>query len=372
MTNQADSTVTLSIHDIIHIRLVGASDRHISYLVDQLGAAHSGNRADPDLTVRFVPRIETGVMTKLGLVSAGFSERGFFVLDPGSEEVYARIPFGELGSGAEIVCLSQLRSPPLLLDLIRVLLLSKDHVAVHAAGLRFEQHGILAMGWAKGGKTGALLAFARKGAAYVGDEWVVLTPGGDRMFGFPKSIGVAEAHLTGLPETASKLRARRRLWFWLVHTLEKLHAFGKKSPIGSMLPLETLERAVPYLRKSLRVWVPPRRIFEELAHDVGVQPGFVFLMLDREVGTTDVSKIECSQLAERMAAVNSFERRELLQIYQAFRFAFPDRRDILIEGAEETERRLLAESLSGKVCFEVSHRYPGDLDDLYEALERVL
>lgn len=364
-------SVDLSLYGILRLRLVDPLDKHIDYLSNRLGATLSTSN-DPDLTIRFVAELEPGPTARIGLVSAAYSDTGFYLIDPDTGRIDARIPFGELDTSPEVLCRSDLRSPPLLMELIRLLLVTKDHVAVHASGFSFKGLGILAMGWAKGGKTGAMLAFAKKGAAYVGDEWVILTPGASRMYGFPKPIGVAEPYLSELPDAAADVTIKHRLWFGVVHLLERLQARWKDAPLGRLLPRKTLSRALPHLQRRLRVWVHPGRIFETLASDVGVPPRVLVLMLDDDGHGVDVSEANPSELARRMSSVSSFEWRELRQAYHAYRFAFPNRTDALIEGIEAAESRLLQEAFAGKSSFYVTHSYPGTPDDLFAAIEPYL
>ena len=68
----------------------------------------------------------------------------------------------------------------------------------------------------------------------------------------------------------------------------------------------------------------------------------------------------------------TYERRPLLEAYEEFRFAFPDRRNPLIEQAAERERELLRRAFSGKPTFAVEHPYPADLQRLYEVMSSVL
>lgn len=70
---------------------------------------------------------------------------------------------------------------PLLIALVNATALSKGVLPLHASAVTFEGTGPLVAGWSKGGKTEALLSFMRRGALYVGDEWVYLSA--DRIHG---------------------------------------------------------------------------------------------------------------------------------------------------------------------------------------------
>jgi hypothetical protein len=68
-----------------------------------------------------------------------------------------------------------------------------------------------------------------------------------------------------------------------------------------------------------------------------------------------------------MTASLTYERRNLLATYQQFRYAFPDRRNILLETAAEQELKLLTQAFEGRPSYELLHPYPVPLFDLYHA-----
>jgi hypothetical protein len=67
-----------------------------------------------------------------------------------------------------------------------------------------------------------------------------------------------------------------------------------------------------------------------------------------------------------------YERSELLSYYQRFRFAFPDRANPLLEGADTRAAQLLSRCLMGVPAIELLHPYPVDIPALYNALAPVL
>ncbi len=368
----AGPVVGLSLHGILHFHLIDPAPHHIEHMTAKFGATPTVATKDPDLVIRYTEEVESGPLTVLGLVSAAFSGDDFFLIDRDTGVLDARIPFGELSTGMEIQCRSALRAPPLLLEMIRLLLLTKHHVAVHGAGVRYKGRGVLTVGWAKGGKTGAMLAYGRAGASYVGDEWVILSPEGGRMYGFPSAIGVAEAYLAELPEVAARTKRTTRFGFRLIHFLDRVQALSKGRRLDRLMPRRSFDRALPVLRRRLRVWVRPERIFAELEHAAGVEPEAIFLIMNRRADEVQVSASDPVDLADRMAEVNAFEWERLSQVYRAFRFAFPGRADPLIEEIYSVERALLVDAFAGKRCFTVLQRYPGTLSSVLEVTERYL
>ena len=78
-------------------------------------------------------------------------------------------------------------------------------LGVHPRGSTF-----LVTGWAKGGKSEVLLAFAARGATYVGDEWIYLADRGRRMVGLPEPIRLWDWQLRQMPEFAARVSRAQR------------------------------------------------------------------------------------------------------------------------------------------------------------------
>jgi hypothetical protein len=70
-----------------------------------------------------------------------------------------------------------------------------------------------------------------------------------------------------------------------------------------------------------------------------------------------------------MVSSLAYERRDLMEAYYKFRFAFPERSSELIEVALEREREVLRAVLEGKSAYEIRHPYPVSLADLYAETE---
>jgi hypothetical protein len=59
---------------------------------------------------------------------------------------------------------------------------------------------------------------------------------------------------------------------------------------------------------------------------------------------------------------------ELLSYYLKFQFAFPHKRNELIERAHEIQRGLLERMLADKETYVVYHPYPVGISDLFQAI----
>ena len=174
------ATTVLDLQGLLTIGLVGADRREVALVTRQLGPLPRVDAAEPDLVIRFVDRLEVaGVLRPLGR-EAAYGDDGFVVLRGRRKTtVRVRVPIDDIGTiPIEIVAERGLSAVPFLLPIINLTLLSKGIVPVHASAFVTNGRGTLVTGWAKGGKSEALLAFAARGATYVGDEWVFVTGDG--------------------------------------------------------------------------------------------------------------------------------------------------------------------------------------------------
>ncbi len=186
-------TSDFDLHGIVGIRLLNATPGDIAAVNRQLGPINKPLTRTPDIVIRFVDRLSfSSPVRYLGLDDAGFTDDAFLVFRGKHQaRIRVQIPFDQIGnSQCEIVCESGVPAVPLLLPILNLTAISKGVLPLHASALIYDGKGILLTGWAKGGKTETLLAFAANGAEYVGDEWVYLSSDGQHMYGIPEPIRV--------------------------------------------------------------------------------------------------------------------------------------------------------------------------------------
>ena len=90
------------------------------------------------------------------------------------------------------------------------------------------------------------------------------------------------------------------------------------------------------------------------------------------VGGATLVDADPTDVSARIAASLAAERAPLWEAYHAFRYAFPDRRCVLMESAEAVEAERLAKLFAGKRCVELRHPYPPDLAELRALVAPVL
>ena len=176
---------------IVGVRLLGATPAEERLVTRQLGPIRSRLAREPDLVIRFVERLALAEPLRLlGAEDVGYCAPDAFVVLRGKQKSRARVllPLDRVGAGLEITCERGRAAVPHLVALVNLTALGRGALPLHASAFLWNGTGVLATGWAKGGKTEALLAFLTEGAAYVGDEWVYLQGDGSRMLFVPSGM----------------------------------------------------------------------------------------------------------------------------------------------------------------------------------------
>jgi len=360
--------IDYDIHGIVGIKLIHPSPSDARAVAAQLGPMQRPLTRRPDIVVRFVRSLPTPDLRYVELHKSGFNSSGFFFLESKKRRARVKVEFDQLGKRCEMICESGLRQVPLLMAAVHLTALDKRWVPLHASAFVHEGVGILVTGWAKGGKTEALLAFARRGAQYVGDEWVLLDEDGQRMYGIPENIRLWDWHLENLPEARAHVGLGQRLFFRGVRGLDRLQARLPENGLGRFLPVRVVREAMPALRRQLNVQLPPQLVFGSGIGPFVGKPQKVFFMMSHEDPSIVVAPADPDEIAKQMAASVRYELLPLLANYLAYRFAFPERGNELIERAHEVQYSLLSRALAGKEAYVVRHPYPCSLDRLYEEM----
>lgn len=363
------------LHGIVGIRCLGATAGDLAAVSRQLGSLRGELQREPDITLRFVDRIEPrSPLRLLSVDDVAYSDDAFFVLRGRHEShVMVQIPFEDVGGRCELVCERGLVEVPLLIAIVNATALSRSWLPLHASAFVKDGVGALVTGWSRGGKTGILLGFMARGARYVGDQWVYLEEGGTRMCGIPEPIRLRQWHLEQLPDYQARLPWRRRVVLRALSavtgTLERLASRSRRT--GS-IPRRQLARLLPLLRRQLRAECEPQALFGRQALALEAAPDRIFLVGSREVAGVSVAPIESREVAERVLFSLGYEREALMSCYRKFRFAFPERANPLLDRSDEIERSLLAKALEGRPAYRVDHPTPVVISELVGAIEPLL
>ncbi|NCF66275.1 MAG: hypothetical protein GWP61_09880 [Chloroflexi bacterium] len=369
-------TVDYDLHGLAGVRLINATTRDVATVTRQLGPIQAPLNREADVVIRFVDKLQLPSRLRyLGVNEAAFTDDAFLVLrSKHKSRARVQIPFQDIGRGCEIVCEHNIAAVPMLIAILNLTVLGKGALPMHASAFNYEGKGILATGWAKGGKTETLLSFMAKGGTYVGDEWVYLSADGQRMYGIPEPIRLWEWHLQEMPQYWESVgrsdRARLRSLDLLVRSMDRTVDSG----IGrGTAPVKLIQRMTPILRRQLSVQIPPSKLFgQEGVGPMMSNPDTILFVASHETAEITVQAADPGEIARRMVFSLQDERLDFMAYYLKFRFAFPEAGNELIDNAEAIQRDILGKVLAGKQAFSVFHPYPVSIPALYEAIKPVL
>ena len=360
--------VDYDIHGLVGIRLINPSISDAAAVARQLGPLQSPLSREPDIVVRFVKQLPTPNLRYLGPKTHGFTDNGYFILRSSKQEARVKVAFEEIGKQCEIVCENGLRSVPLLMAILNLTALKKDCVSLHASAFNYKDTGVLVTGWAKGGKTEALLAFALHGAEYVGDEWILLSGDGQNMYGVPENIRLWDWHLEYLSHVRRQVGTQERLLFKGIQWLDRLQQAIPNGRIGKTFAVRTVREAMPALRRQLNVCVAPRTIFGRGFGSLTGRPEKLFLMVSHQDSSIAIEPSDPLSIARRMMSAIRYEQLPLMEHYLAFKYAFPGKDNDFIDNAHQRQMDILCRALAGKEAYTVRHPHPVSLHDLYASM----
>jgi hypothetical protein len=363
------SSVDLSIHGVVNVRLVDAPAHFLRRFSAQWEPSQAPPRdLFPDVVVRFAD-LARPPLRHVGFRWAGADDEHFYVLDEVDGTITARMPMDDVGGPCELVCPRETTRVPHLTEVIALAFLGKGYIPLHGSAFVHDGVGVVAMGWPKGGKTGAVLAFLSHGARYVGDEWVVLVPNGDTVLALPLPLSVSEWQLPSMGAHAPRLGAQKRLMFRTIGLVDSIGAFLRRGRFARSEPVKLLHKALPALRRQLKVTRSPRVWFGEDVGPLKVPVDRFFLMTSHDAEDIRVEAHDAGQLATSMVHAIGHEWRPLLELYRGFRFAFPTRSNPHLDDLAIRLEALLTAAITDKPTYRVLHPYGGPLDALFSAMQ---
>lgn len=366
-----EGAVDFDLHGIAGVRLLGAEPGDVAAVRRQLGPIERPLSREPDIEIRFVDRLKSSSPLRLlDLDDAGFTEDSFVVMRSRYQtRARAQIALEQVGKRCGIVCESGLHAVPLLVPILNLTALANGALPLHASAFTYDGTGVLVTGWAKGGKTEALLAFMSHGAAYVGDEWVYLT--GERMFGIPEPMRIWDWHLDDLPAYRARIGWRNRSRLAAIRLAQGVEGVVPRRAAGNG-GASVRGRVMPLVARQRFARIHPEELFGRDSCALAGTPDRVFMLVSHESDEVSVEPIDAQEIARRMVFSLQHERLDFLSHYLKFRFAFPNRPNALIEQVEETEREALAHALADKPAYAVYHPYPAPIPALFERMAPLL
>jgi D-aspartate ligase len=359
--------IDFDVHGIARIRLIDASPRDVAAVARQVGPPAGQLPQEPDLVIRFVDTLPIDGLHWVEYPRTGFTDDGFYALQSGKRPARVRLPLDQIGQRCEFVCQRGARAIPLLMAGVVLTALAKGWAPLHASAFAYEGSGVLVTGWAKGGKTEALLAFAAAGAEYVGDEWIFLSPEGT-MVGIPEALRLQDWHLQQIPSLRRHVAFSQRVLFRAGRAVTAVHRRLPNGRLGRLLGKDILADVLPALGRQLNVQVNPLDVFGGGRAASGVALDKLIFMVSWADDRIVVERADGAAIARRMAASVMYELQPLVSSYLAWRFAFPARRNDLLERAATILPARLERILGARDAHVVRHPYPCRLTTLFNAM----
>ena len=360
--------IDFDLFGIVRIRLENPSVDDIKSMKKQIGFDPVESNFEPDITIQFTSELSTPGFTFLGLNSAGYTKDDFYLISGEKTYKKIKIPFEKIGSKITITCEHGVKSIPLLNHIVNFTFLGKNYLPLHSSAVYINGNGLLVMGWTKGGKTETLMSFANHGAHYVGDEWVILSPNGEFMYGLPVPICIWEWQFSQIPNLLPKLNAKTKIVFSAVHFLDFVYRFSSRIGLGKVSPVNLLEEALPAFKRQLNIRVLPKEIFKDRIKKNGAAIDFVLLAVSHDKENILIEEYDWAKIVDRMIYSNACEQMPFFEFYNVFKFAFPKKKNEFLENTEQLQHHLLTNALSRKKSYQVSHPYPVEFEQLYNKL----
>lgn len=352
----------------VSIRLQNHTAVDLRLVHEQLGMDVANPAAEPDLVLRFEDRVPQPSLHYVDDATA-FSSDGFFLLrGRRQEKVCVRLPIEDIGTRCELVCQRGMSAIPLLAPIMKVTALSKAILPLHASSFVFRGQGAFVAGFAHSAKTTTLLGFMAHGAQCIGDDTAYLDHAG-RLVGDKSSIGLSDRHLADLPKLRAALSYRQRLAIKTAGALTRsISAVAPSYEAGQSSlhrGLRKLDRVLSG-RRSAEVSLEKLFPAESLCESHSLQRAFLSLVHDSpDIVIENTSR---DAFIERLVHVILHEFEELTSLYEKFRFAFPSKRNTLLDGLSEKIEEVARERLASQAFYTVYHPYPVSPQSMFEAL----
>jgi hypothetical protein len=357
---------------VVGIRFTNVTEKEVRSIINGYSLFKSELKREPEIIIRFVDKLKTPNLIFLGLDFAAFDVNNFYLIADPIEKKKVNIPFDKIGRKLEIVCEKGVKSVPLLNHIINFYLVKNNYVPIHSSGFYFDQKGILVMGWTKGGKTETLLSFANHGAEYVGDEWVVLTPDGSEMSGLHVPITIWKWQLSYVKKIVGNIGLANRIVFAFISLLEIISNLSVKLKLNTTFPFKVLNQAMPHIRKLLRIRKTPGDIFKNKIRIGMTKLEVIVLAMSHESNDITINECEPEEIINRMIHSNDYEQLPFFELYKAYKFAFPEKRNEFLDNIKNIHSRLLLNTLQKKKAFKISHPYPVSFEVLFSTLHSAL
>ena len=352
-----------NIHGVLGVKLLDAEASDVAAVRRHLGPLEEELFREPDLVVRFVKQLPRVARKHQALSRKGFAKDSFLAFDERAATEAAQIAVNFDRQPCEILCRSGLRSIPVLLPMLSLIALKKDHVAIHGSAFVYDGVGVVMAGPATSGKTTIQLGFGSLGAEFVGDDWVLMRRDGQRMHGLPAAIELSPNHAESSPFVRHTLGSFRRKGFDILGTVMTVVDGSRGTFVKP-----AARRIITAIQRRMIPRAHPQHIFAKCAKSFTAKPQKVFLLVKHSDPVVEVKEIHRREMAELLSRLAEHEQESTMELYQTYRFALPKCKSMFFEEVFTLQRRMLLDAVAAQETYIIRHPYPIRFADLYETI----
>ena len=245
---------------------------------------------------------------------------------------------------------------------------SKNYLPLHASAFKYNGTNIVLVGWAKGGKTEALISFANNGAHYIADEWTIFSADGQQMFGIPEPIRLWDWHFQYIPGIEKEVKSQKKILFKGIHFLDGVHRAFCGMGMRKFFPVKMLGEALPPLKRQLNIRILPEKLFDNRFCKVAT-PDKLFMIMSHQEPDIRIESCNAMEIARQMLSSNEFEQIPFMEFYYAYKFAFPDRQNDFLDNLKDHMAAILMRIFDGMDAYRVRHPYPFSFHELFKTMQ---
>ena len=366
-----NKTIEYDLYGIVGIRLVNPAENDVKNLSSLYHSFRTELNREPDIIIRYRKDWQIGDISYVGVGEAGFNDDGFYILSNGRLSLKTKIPFEQIGDKCELVCDQGIGEIPLLNRIISLTFLKKKYLPIHASAFLYNDVGALVIGWSKGGKSESLFSFMKKGARFVGDETVIISSDGKKMFGIPVPVSVWEWQLPEIRELIPPINITKKILFKTIHFIDNIYKAFNKSFLKNNSIIKLIGKALPVLKKLLNIRIEPEVIFNGKVQWTPTNLNKLVIIMSHNKDDIKLTKYNKNDIAAMMITSNLYELDYFYNYYSKFKFAFPGIKNDFLENVGKIYNNLLPSAISGIDVYKVLHAYPVSFEKLFIAMKPI-
>ena len=314
----------------IHGVIVDVNKQQRNFLWKELEYFLSEENKAPDISIDFVPKILTTSKLKSIGNRAEFENNKFFVRFQGNRVL---IPFHKIGKKIKIISeksvpLNRVFLESIIEPAVYFKLLTKKFAFIHSSAVFFNKTGIIFPAWMHAGKTELLFEFMKKGADFMADDWTFISSSGD-IYAYPRPIRI------------------QRHTFHYFFSASGMHYSNQVDPKRTKVPWRSSKSSSKESHSvSLYDAFPNALIRNKCDLDIIV---YLIRYKGKEIS---VAEEDLDVIIERILSITKYARLyDFLPLYNLYKFAFPKKRNPIIETAENVEKSILKKAFKRKSIY---------------------